>query len=78
MNNELWLEIVKTTGLVLTALFSLIAAIYSVKSKTKANTLDRKVDEYHKEVNGKMGQLIETTKELATAKEKARNKEENG
>lgn len=71
MNNELWLEIVKTTGIVLTSGFALIAAIYSVKAKTK-------VDKYHKEVNGKMGELIETTKQLATAKEKAKNKEENG
>lgn len=31
-----------------------------------------KVDTYHKEVNGKMGELLETTKQLATAKEKAR------
>jgi hypothetical protein len=31
-----------------------------------------KVDEYHKEVNGNMSKLLETTKELATAQEKAR------
>jgi hypothetical protein len=32
-----------------------------------------KVDEYHKEVNGNMSKLLETTKELATATEKAKH-----
>lgn len=44
--------------------------------KIKAN--GEKVDAYHKEINGRMGELIETTKKLGnaegTAEEKARNK----
>lgn len=36
----------------------------------------QKVEVYHKEVNGNMSKLLETTKELATAKEKVRANEE--
>jgi uncharacterized membrane protein YgaE (UPF0421/DUF939 family) len=45
-------------------------AIKLAKVKTK-------VEEYHAEVNGNMHKLLKTTEELATAKEKARGKEED-
>jgi hypothetical protein len=69
---------------VLMALIALISAIVTPlvvvyvarQQANKMNTIKDKVDEYHKEVNGKMGQLLETTKDLATANEKARAKEE--
>lgn len=55
----------------------LIAVLtYFQNKKIKAN--GEKVDAYHKEINGRMGELIETTKKLGnaegTAEEKARNK----
>jgi hypothetical protein len=36
------------------------------------SSVAEKVDGYHKEVNGNMAKLLETTKDLATAQEKAR------
>jgi hypothetical protein len=67
---------------VLMALIALISAIVtplivlyvSQKQGKKLNSVSEKVDGYHKEVNGNMAKLIETTKELATAQEKARAK----
>jgi ABC-type bacteriocin/lantibiotic exporter with double-glycine peptidase domain len=61
---------------VLMALIALISAIVTpivVVYVGKINA--KKVDDYHKEVNGKMGLLLETTKQLAT--EKARADEED-
>jgi len=52
-----------------------IIAASKILSANLERTNDRIV-EYHKEVNGNMVKLIETTKELATAKEKARAKDE--
>lgn len=55
------------------ALITLISAIVTpIVVVYVSKQTNKKVDEYHKEVNGKMGQLLETTKELATAQEKAR------
>ena len=49
--------------------------------KTNVETVDKKVgvvetklDESHKQMNGNLSKLIETTKELATEKEKAKHK----
>lgn len=65
---------------VLMALIALISAVVTPLvvvyvgrvNAAKIASVKEKVDEYHKEVNGKMGTLLETTKELATAQEKAR------
>lgn len=65
---------------VLMALIALISAIVTPlivlyvnqKQVKKLNVMNEKVDGYHKEVNGNMAKLLETTKELATAQEKAR------
>lgn len=58
---------------VLMAVIALISAVVTPLVVVYVNKqTNKKVDEYHKEVNGKMGQLLETTKELATAQEKAR------
>lgn len=35
---------------------------------------NKKIEGYHNEVNGKMSKLLQTTADLATAKEKAKNK----
>lgn len=53
------------------------AAIIAAQNLLTANQaqLNLKVDEYHKEVNGNMHKLLETTKKLATAEEKAKHKE---
>lgn len=42
----------------------------------KVNKLNVKVDDYHKEVNGKMGQLLEVTKEASKAEGKLEQKAE--
>ena len=41
------------------------------------HVVDR-VDGYHKEVNGNMAKLLETTRQLAVAQEKARAEQEQG
>lgn len=73
---------------VLMALIALISAVVTplivvyVGNRTKKSITDEmggvktKVEEYHKEVNGKMGLLLEKTVDLATATEKARAKAE--
>ncbi|HMG93457.1 MAG TPA: hypothetical protein VK589_25540 [Chryseolinea sp.] len=42
-----------------------------------ARKLQKQIAEYHKEVNGKMGQLLETTKALGNAEGAAEEKEKN-
>jgi len=69
---------------VLMALIALISAVvtpivvvYVAKQQSnKMNSVATKVDEYHKAVNGNMEKLLETTKDLATAQEKARAKKD--
>ena len=66
---------------VLMALIALISAVVTPlivvyvgrQNYNKVNGLTTKVDEYHKAVNGNMEKLLNTTAELATANEKARN-----
>lgn len=51
----------------------LIAVLtYFQNKKIKAN--GEKVDAYHKEINGRMGELIKTTKALGNAEGKAEEK----
>jgi len=65
---------------VLMALIALISAIVTPlivlyvnhKQGQKLNSMNDKVEGYHKEVNGNMQNLLQTTKDLATATEKAR------
>lgn len=42
----------------------------------KQSKIGKKVDNYHKEVNGKMGELLDTTKKLGNAEGRADLKEE--
>ena len=44
--------------------------------KTEVQSVKSGVEEYHKAVNGNMEKLLQTTKELATAQEKARGEAE--
>ena len=44
-----------------------------VDTKKDIEHVVEKVEVYHKEVNGNMSKLLETTKDLATATEKAKN-----
>jgi len=44
--------------------------------KVEVQAVKSNVEEYHKAVNGNMEKLLETTKDLATAKEKARGEAE--
>lgn len=47
------------------------------EAKEKMNVVEKKLDENHKQMNGNLDKLVKTTADLATAKEKAKNKEEN-
>jgi len=59
---------------VLIALLALISAVVTPMVVVYVNNrTNKKIDGYHKEVNGNMSKLIETTKELATATEKAKH-----
>jgi hypothetical protein len=61
------------TTKVLMAVIALVSAVVTpLVVVLVGNIQARKIDKYHKEVNGKMGTLLETTKQLATATEKAR------
>lgn len=63
---------------VLMAVIALISAVVTPLVVVYVGKMNaKKVDDYHKEVNGKMGMLLETTKDLATATEKARAKSED-
>lgn len=42
-----------------------------------AKVVSTKVDEYHKEVNGKMSELLDTTKALGIAEGQAKEKRNN-
>lgn len=69
---------------VLLAVIALISAIVtplivlyvSIKQSKKLNTVESKLDENHKLVNGHLSALLQTTKDLATATERARAKAE--
>lgn len=55
-----------TTSLTMIAVAA-ISAIPSILNGRKANKLSEKVDDYHKDVNGKVTELIATTSELNIA-----------
>lgn len=51
-------------------------ATNQVETKAAIGGIQEKVEVYHKEVNGNMSKLIDTTRELATAREKVRASED--
>lgn len=65
---------------VLMAIIALISAVVTPlivlyvnkRQLEKIDTVEKKLDENHKLTNGHMTTLLQTTKELATAQEKAR------
>lgn len=59
-------------GLISAVVTPLIVLYVSQKQVKKLNTVEQKLDENHRLTNGHMTQLLETTKQLATAQEKAR------
>lgn len=59
-------SIITTT---ITTIGLIIVAILNIKGNAK-------VDKYHKEVNGKMGQLLEVTKKASKAEGKLEEREE--
>jgi hypothetical protein len=67
-------SVLNIVSIIVTALM----VVYVARNNKKINTVKEKVDEYHKEVNGNMAKLLQTTKELATATEKAKHSETNG
>lgn len=59
-------------------IISLIGAMVSIINGAMIFIVKLRLRKYHKEINGRMGELIDTTKKLGnaegTATEKARNK----
>lgn len=65
MSDAVIVALITTTGLIITGYIN-----------TRQNKkIVEKVDSYHKEVNGKMGELLVTTKALGNAEGKAEQKE---
>lgn len=72
------------TTKVLMAVIALISAVVTPivlvyvtkKQNEKIDVVEKKLDENHRLTNGHMAALLETTKQLATAQEKARGKKE--
>lgn len=66
---------------VLMAIIALVSAVVTPfivlyvnkRQLEKIDTVEKKLDENHKLTNGHMSTLLETTKQLATANEKARH-----
>lgn len=55
----------------------LVVVIATKMQNKKIDTIETKLDENHKQQNGNLTKLLETTSQLATAKEKAKNEKEN-
>lgn len=65
MSDSIIVALITTAGLIISGMIT-----------TKQNKrIAEKVDSYHKEVNGKMGELLVTTKALGNAEGKAEQKE---
>lgn len=63
------------TAKVLMAIIALIGTVVTpIVVVYVNNRTNKKVDAYHKEVNGKMGELLETTKKLGKEEGKAEEK----
>lgn len=61
---------------IIVALITAAGLVISGVINTRQNKkIVEKVDQYHKEVNGKMGELLVTTKALGNAEGKAEQKE---
>lgn len=64
MSDAIIISAITTIGLIIT----------SVINSRQNKKISNKVDGYHKEVNGKMGELLDTTKALGKAEGKAEEK----
>ena len=53
---------------------NIIIAQIAARQAINSNDINDKVDKYHKEVNGKMGELLDTTKALGNAEGRAEQK----
>lgn len=64
---------------IITGVFSLLTIIVThfinMSTRKRMDVVKEKVEEYHKEVNGKMGLLLKTTKELGEEIGKQKEKE---
>jgi len=65
--------IIALSGSVSTTLGIIVVAYLNTRQN---KVISEKVDGYHKEVNGKMGELLTTTKALGNAEGKAQEKAE--
>lgn len=72
MSDTIILALITSTTTILSVV---ITGIINARANSKhAATLNEKVDTYHKEVDGKMGELLVTTKALGKAEGKAEEK----
>lgn len=69
MSDSLILGLASTLGPIITVIIT--AMITARANRKHKSEIKETVSEYHKEVNGKMVQLLETTKALGTAEGKA-------
>lgn len=59
-------------GLIITGVLNARSA---ARIERKSTDIEKKVEQYHKEVNGKMGILLDTTKALGNAEGKAEQRD---
>lgn len=59
---------------IVTGVVSIITLIIQLKMNKKVDTVDRKLDDNHKQQNGNLDKLLKTTEQLAIANEKAKHK----
>jgi len=73
MSDTILLAIISSTTTVLTVV---ITGIINARANRKQNeAIVQKVDTYHKDVNGRMGELLITTKALGNSEGQAQEKE---
>lgn len=73
---DVLLAVIEIISAIVTALMIVYVARSNKKIdsvNTKVDVVEKKLDENHTQQNGNLNKLLETTKQLATAQEKARN-----
>jgi len=79
--SESTMALIRTILSFFTAVVTLITPVVvwrlNRKQGKKIDVVENKLDENHKQMNGNIDKLVETTKQLAISQEKARAKEED-
>lgn len=58
---------------IVSGIVSIITLYIQLRMKAKVETVDKKLDENHKQQNGNLDKLLKATEQLATANEKAKH-----